>query len=159
MRFSSRVIASLTKKNRRRHIWYRIVSVLASVVVFCTTYAMILPAITLTEDHYCGLAEHEHTASCYRDGSIKISICTEEPHSHHPECYDSTGKLVCGMADYFLHVHSDICFDSDGVLACELPEKTQNVHSSECYLGNLVYSCGEIQGSTHIHEDACYAQA
>lgn len=36
-----------TKENRRRRMWRRILSAMASIVVFCTTYALILPAITL----------------------------------------------------------------------------------------------------------------
>lgn len=36
-----------TKENRRRRMWRRILSTMASIVVFCTTYALILPAITL----------------------------------------------------------------------------------------------------------------
>ena len=33
---------------RRRRFWKKIVSVLGCAVVFCTTYALILPAITLS---------------------------------------------------------------------------------------------------------------
>ncbi len=36
-----------TQFNNRRRIFRRIVSILAIVTVFCTTYAMILPAVTL----------------------------------------------------------------------------------------------------------------
>ena len=38
------------KYRRRRNLWYNIVICLAVVVVFCTTYALILPAITLETD-------------------------------------------------------------------------------------------------------------
>ena len=34
-------------RRRRRHIWQKIMGVLAAVVVFATTYALILPAITM----------------------------------------------------------------------------------------------------------------
>ena len=34
------------KKNSRKKIWLKILSVLSAAVVFCTTYALILPAIT-----------------------------------------------------------------------------------------------------------------
>lgn len=37
-------------KRRRRVLWHRVVTAMASLVVFCTTYMMILPAITLTVD-------------------------------------------------------------------------------------------------------------
>ena len=43
----------------------QIVSVLACVVVFCTTYALILPAITMTGTTWCGYEAHEHGESCY----------------------------------------------------------------------------------------------
>ena len=45
--------------------WKKIVSTLAAVTVFCTTYALILPAITVNSNTYCGLEEHEHTEACY----------------------------------------------------------------------------------------------
>ncbi len=42
--------------------WYRVLAVLGAVVVFCTTYALILPAITLEQT--CPLTEHIHTDAC-----------------------------------------------------------------------------------------------
>lgn len=46
----------------------RLVSILSCIVVFCTTYALILPAVTLERDdivYYCGKEEHQHTDECY----------------------------------------------------------------------------------------------
>ena len=40
--------AQYAQKRRRKRLWYRAVSGLACVVVFCTVYALILPAITLS---------------------------------------------------------------------------------------------------------------
>lgn len=40
------IAGTLDKKYRRRRIWLRVVSALSSVAVFCTVYALILPAIT-----------------------------------------------------------------------------------------------------------------
>ena len=38
------------KKDRvTKGIWYRIISVLSAITVFCTTYALILPAITMED--------------------------------------------------------------------------------------------------------------
>lgn len=42
--------AQLSKKHKRKLMWRRVVSILAAITVFCTTYALILPAITLTAD-------------------------------------------------------------------------------------------------------------
>ena len=45
----SQVAAFLLEK-RRTARWRKVVSVLAMVVVFCTTYALILPAITMERE-------------------------------------------------------------------------------------------------------------
>ena len=55
-----------TKARQRRKRWYRIFAGLACVVVFCTVYALILPAITL-EKKECQLKEHTHTDACYEE--------------------------------------------------------------------------------------------
>lgn len=57
----------LNKKHRRKRTWYKILSVPICLVVIVTTYALILPAITMesTPDTYCGIAEHVHTDDCY----------------------------------------------------------------------------------------------
>ena len=47
MQFLQRLIENFIKEHVRRKRLYRVVSVLACIVVFVTTYAMILPAITL----------------------------------------------------------------------------------------------------------------
>ena len=53
-----------TKVHKRKRLRHRVVTVLAGVVVFCTTYALILPAITL-ESKKCNIEEHTHNAECY----------------------------------------------------------------------------------------------
>lgn len=55
--------AGYSAKRQRRKRWHRVVTCLAAVVVFCTTYALILPAITLEKT--CDIPEHQHTESCY----------------------------------------------------------------------------------------------
>ncbi|MDO4803539.1 MAG: Cna B-type domain-containing protein [Lachnospiraceae bacterium] len=71
-----------TRKSR----WAKVISVLASITVFCTTYAMVLPAITMSnQDALCGWVEHEHDDTCYNDeGEV---ICGLEPHVHTLQCY------------------------------------------------------------------------
>ena len=46
---------SIREHLRQKH-WRRVVTALACVVVFCTTYALILPAVTMTDKTYCGKA-------------------------------------------------------------------------------------------------------
>ena len=50
MQFLQRLIENFIKEHVRRKRLYRVVSVLACIVVFVTTYAMILPAITLDRE-------------------------------------------------------------------------------------------------------------
>lgn len=45
--------------------WQKAVVTMAAVVVFCTTYALILPAITMGAKTYCGMEEHHHDEGCY----------------------------------------------------------------------------------------------
>ena len=51
------------RKHRLQKRWHKVMMVLGSVVVFCTTYALILPAITM--ERGCPLPEHTHSDSCY----------------------------------------------------------------------------------------------
>ena len=146
----------LMRKNKRKHIWYRVVSAMACVVVFCTTYALILPAITLTESYYCGLQAHTHTEDCYHRGPGKISICEAQPHVHQVGCYGENSRLLCGAADFFLHTHSEICYDGNGLLVCQMEERCLHTHADECYMGDTVYSCGRTAGESHFHGDECY---
>ena len=66
--------------------WRKLVTVMASVVVFTTVYALILPAITMSaQDAKCGYEEHMHTEECYdAEGNF---ICEFEEHIHSLACY------------------------------------------------------------------------
>ena len=83
----------LNKKNRRKKWWYRLIELMAIMVVFCTTYALILPAITMEKDLICGLKEHKHKNSCYMAASDsnagRTLICDSEEHIHDDECLDT----------------------------------------------------------------------
>ena len=50
MNFIDKMVERFIKLNRRMKRWQRMVSVMAAVVVFASTYALILPAITLDTD-------------------------------------------------------------------------------------------------------------
>lgn len=54
--------------NRRRK---RVLTALGCIVVFCTVYALMLPAVTMTGETFCGL-EHTHTLSCYSDPEADV---------------------------------------------------------------------------------------
>lgn len=130
--------AEFLAKKRRRQAWAKVIGILACVVVFCTTYALILPAITMSKP-FCGIEEHEHSDTCYEQvptGEQKEFICPEETlglHAHTDDCYDSDGSLICGYADFVVHTHDESCYDADNQLVCPLPEIKEHVHTEECY--------------------------
>ena len=57
--------AAISRQRRRRQRGRRILTAAAALVVFCTVYALILPAITMERPAECGLEEHTHTEACY----------------------------------------------------------------------------------------------
>lgn len=80
---------------------------LAAAVVFFTTYALILPAVTM-EKEPCQISEHVHTDDCYilENGEL---VCTEKEdsgHQHTDDCYEQTRVLACGEEE---HTHTEEC--------------------------------------------------
>lgn len=160
-----------TRVHKRKRLRHRVVTVLAGVVVFCTTYALILPAITLEKQ--CDIPEHTHTDACYAQVTSvekRVPVCSAETlkiHRHTADCYDADGNPTCGYANFVVHRHDSRCYDEKGNLWCPLPEIEAHRHTADCYAlpekhthaegcytsvrGNLV--CGE-----HVHTDACYTE-
>lgn len=170
-------VTSAVEKNRRKSIWKRIVSFLACIVVFCTTYALILPALTMERPAECGIEEHTHTEACYikyDTGSADTLVCAETLglHVHTADCIGMDGAYICGYSDFVIHSHNQFCFDESGMLVCTLPEILPHIHSDFCYpasedIGfNLPAELdgafdGNFNGGVnnslgHIHTDECY---
>ena len=149
-----------TKVHKRKRLRHRVVTVLAGVVVFCTTYALILPAITLEKQ--CDIPEHTHTDACYAQVTSvekRVPVCsakTLEIHRHTADCYDANGNPTCGYADFVVHSHDSRCYDENGNLWCPLPEIEAHQHTADCFDadGNLI--CGQTQILEHRHSDACF---
>ncbi len=157
-------------KKRKHRIWKRIVSVLACIVVFCTTYALILPAITLDKSTKCGKPEHTHSDECYTQLTstfCKEPVCSLQSlkiHKHTQDCYDSDNKAVCGFADFLIHTHDLNCYDEEGNLWCPLTEASAHTHDDSCYdkkasgeADKTKLICEKKELALHIHTDACYA--
>ncbi len=141
------------KQNKRQSIWRKVVRVMACAVVFCTTYALILPAITM-ERPLCELEEHTHSDSCYvklttrEVRKLTCSYETLEVHKHTEECRNEDQELICGYADFVVHEHNGSCYGAGGVQVCVLPEIKEHEHTEECYLVE--------EQEEHIHDDTCY---
>ena len=144
-----------TKAHQRRKRWYQVVTGLACVVVFCTVYALILPAITM-EKGACEIPEHTHSEACYTQVTSATRtepVCTIESlnfHQHDDTCYDSEGNLTCGYADFVVHQHDSACYDENGNLWCPLPEIETHEHTGSCY------AVPETSAEVHTHTDDCY---
>ena len=143
--------------HRRKRRWYQVMTCLAAAVVFCTTYALILPAITLEKQ--CALPEHTHTEACYTSvqGDLICTQSTEPQHTHTEECYQETQDLVCGMSESTGHTHGAECYDQEGNLICGQEESQGHVHGEACYGVSRQLICGQTEEPAHQHTDACYS--
>ena len=143
--------------HRRKRRWYQVMTCLAAAVVFCTTYALILPAITLEKQ--CALPEHTHTEACYtsEQGDLICTQSTEPQHTHTEECYQETQDLVCGMPESTGHTHGAECYDQEGNLICGQEESEGHVHGEACYGVSRQLICGQTEEPAHQHTDACYS--
>ena len=102
-------IRRLLKDKTRLKRWRKMILCLSCVVVFCTVYALILPAITLERKTVCGQEEHSHTE----------------------ECYSSDGQLTCGKTE---HTHTESCYADDKTLedqSGEDPQQTPEQNQTE----------------------------
>lgn len=138
--------------------WHKIVTALSCLVVFCTTYALIMPAITMTGETFCGKQEHIHTQACF----------TTKQHEHTKDCYKTESVLICGQDEVAPHQHSEKCY-SDGELVCTLTEGEGHVHSKDCYETQKVLVCNLEEGDQdaeeqlicgkeeHQHSQQCYS--
>lgn len=160
-----------TKVHKRKRLRHRVVTVLAGVVVFCTTYALILPAITLEKQ--CDIPEHTHTDACYAQVTSvekRVPVCSAETleiHRHTAGCYDADGNPRCGYADFVVHSHDSRCYDETGNLWCPLPEIEAHRHTADCYAlpeehthaeGCYTSVRGDLVCGEHVHTDACYTE-
>ena len=75
-----RKIRQILRDRKVRRIFTRLISTVGAVVVFVTTYALVLPAITLEINAGCGIEEHQHDDSCWTE----VLTCEkEESEGHH----------------------------------------------------------------------------
>lgn len=91
------------KRHKKNGRWGRLLALMAVLVVFGTTYALILPGVTLDRETMCGQQEHTHTAEvCY--GSELVCAEEDPAHVHGEACY--TSVLTCALPE---HTHTEVC--------------------------------------------------
>lgn len=170
-------LAEILQKERKRKKMHRIVSGMAALVVFITTYVLILPAATLENKALCGLAEHTHSAACYETKLVCTQEETESTHEHTDACYvseqvlsctkpegeghthsDACYGLTCGQSEGEGHTHSDSCYTTTTELTCSQTESSGHSHSDSCYDADGNLTCSESESAGHTHSDSCYTQ-
>ena len=164
-----------TLAHKRKRRWQRAVTALSGVVVFCTTYALILPAITMEKK--CEIPEHTHTEACYTQVTSRekrVLACKVEAdvvvHQHDSTCWDENGSLVCTLPEIELHRHTDSCYtipevhthseacytSERGELICTQSTEPQHTHSEDCYQETRDLVCGMSESNGHTHGAECY---
>lgn len=172
-------IEGLSRRGRSRKAWQRVVRFLGIAVVFCTTYALILPAITMEDKPVCGLEEHSHSQSCYEQREYLPLTCQVEAgvsvlHVHDAMCYDETGTLRCALPELREHTHTqecygrvltctevhtctDACVTVERKQICTETERAGHTHGEACTGTIQVLSCS-VEEEGHVHDDSCYTQ-
>lgn len=151
------------KKTRFNRVWKNVVMTMAAVVVFCTVYALVLPAITKASDPICGLEEHTHTDGCYRTHEM-VPQCPAAHsqlvvlHQHGELCYDEYGVLVCPLAQVQEHLHSEACQVTENTLVCLIDEIPAHSHGQDCCTQTKDLVCTLSECQPHAHGEECYAQ-
>ena len=149
--------AKFKLQNRKHKRWQKAVSILACIVVFCTVYALILPALTAEGTPHCGIEEHTHTDECYENRLICGKEEGEGAHTHTDECYEN--RLICGLEEgEGAHTHTEECYDEEGNLICGLEENEGHQHTEECYQTENILTCDQEESEGHQHTAECYEQ-
>ncbi|MBR2260046.1 MAG: hypothetical protein IJ899_22470 [Blautia sp.] len=175
------VFREIMDKVYRKKPWNRGVTAIAAVIVFITTYLLILPAITMTKDIVCGKEEHIHNDQCYETTYQRVLNCPYTQvggviilHKHDGNCYDTEGRLICPLQEIEEHVHTAACFgveeqDLFGSTAVYDGFGTADAFTSAeedfgIYEGTDLFSsstaavplCGKGEVTPHVHAEECY---
>lgn len=146
----------LYKNRKLRKGWQTVVRTLAAGVVFCTTYVLILPAITMEEVPACGFEEHVHSEACYAQPQAELTACglaadAVVVHQHSELCSDADGNLICPLPEIAVHVHDDSCYTKEAVLSCIVP----HVHGEACVKTETTWTCTLEETEGHTHSEDC----
>lgn len=152
--FTQEVLQKLKRKRRRRG-WRRALSVMMCVVVFWTTYALILPAITMETDTFCGMEKHLHEEKCYEE----TLLCPV--HVHGEQCYELQQNLICTLSTDPEHTHTEDCVPQTLTeQICTLQELPGHSHTEECGINTVQQqTCTLEESSGHTHGEACFITA
>lgn len=153
-------VQNIIEKDKKKKRWKRIIGFLSIVVVFCTAYSLILPALTMEVESKvldCSYNVHTHTPSCYdEDNNLICGYADYVIHEHILDCYDENGNLVCPLPEIKEHTHDESCYDQDGNLICDKEEIIEHEHASDCYDENNNLICEQLEVKKHDHGEGCF---
>lgn len=157
--------AKLNRENRWKRIWHRVTTVLASIVIFCTTYALILPAITMELEEELLIQQVERDENYSSDSLLHNLLLdsqttptestTRPSHTHTDDCYTEQLSTVCGLEESPGHGHSDDCYADVSVLLCGQEESEDHSHGDACYTTQRQLVCEQAEHEPHYHNSAC----
>ena len=150
--------SDMIRERKHREGWQILIRTLALCVVFCTTYVLVLPAITFQGEPICGYVEHVHTEQCSTAPRAELVNCgipegARVLHLHSELCLDETGALICSLPELSAHTHGDGCY----TLTKELNCTATHVHSEDCRKTETILICGVEESEGHVHTEACAA--
>ena len=154
----------LNVNRKHRKSWQTFVKMLALCVVFCTSYVLVLPAITPQQQPICGQEGHVHSTECYSQPQAILENCAIPAealvlHQHSGLCFNEAGELICPLAEKSLHTHDESCYTDTLELTCPLEEilddgAMEHIHTEDCLVkAEPVLLCGMQE---HHHEPGCY---
>ncbi len=169
------VSSKFTQKRKRKQqkTRRRLCLSLCAIVVFITTYLLILPALTEETPVFCGCEEHKHEDACYTLEYVcgaheHTPECTElsselvcvleecEAHAHGEDCYGQLQSLICEQPEVEPHAHGESCMQRVQELICTLPEDETHMHNVTCFVETQSIACGLEETEGHVHNEACY---
>lgn len=158
---------------KKHRAWSCVLAALACIVLFVTTYMLILPAITMEQTAYCGSEAHIHDDNCF-EKQLVCEIEEANEHVHSDTCYIEEQVLICDE-ECIEHVHDESCISCEQVLSCsgehdyvDFEFEEENIatdsnylqvqeHNDACYQNIESYICGLSDGeNSHTHGSECY---
>ncbi len=120
--------AELKKQYAEKRHWQQVFIFLAIIVVFCTTYMLILPALTAGET-YCGYQEHIHAENCYV--TKQTLICSYGITENAIDIEYASELISEDTTDASGHIQTDECYKTERVFVCTFDE---HEHDDSCYI-------------------------
>ncbi len=144
--------AAYKKTRKRRKALQMTVTYLAAIVVFCTVYALILPAITKERAAFCGYEEHIHSEECY---SISYPVCDECGLPFVPEDTsegDMTDTEALSETAADTTENTEVQSDTAEADSGEGTSAEEHVHTSSIGTTSIL-TCEKEE---HTHTDSCF---